>query len=173
MDNSIGNLIKSYLSPKTNEIANVLTAKAPPSDQMSTIADNDKRELSWSSPLSRRLSGDIERRESPNLYITDSEREIWFNNHFFVFEEHNAAFCVMEKNSCSMFKQIFKRIRGKKDWASTDYTKIHYLPYRGLEDISFNDVDKLRFVASAFYIFHIFHVLDYMFYGVHCGLNYK
>ena len=143
-DNPIGNHLDV-------QIEAAVTAKAPPSDQMSSLADSHKRELSWSSPLGRRLSGDIDRRAEPNLYITDGERDIWFNNHFFIFEEHNAAFCVMEKNSCSMFKQIFKRIRGKADYLSTDYTKIHYLPYRGLEDISFNNIDKLRFEEHMFH----------------------
>ena len=126
----------------------ITTAKAPPSNRMSFIADSNKRELSLSSPLSRSVAGDINKRANPNLYITESERDLWFNNRFFVFEKQKMAFCVMEKNSCSMFKQIFKRIRGKSDYLSTDYTKIHYLPYRGLEDISFNSMDKLKKVMN-------------------------
>ena len=126
----------------------VITLKGPSYDKMSSFGDENKRELSWISPMSRRLSGDINRRANPNLFITESEQEIWFNNHFFIFEKEKMAFCVMEKNSCSMFKQIFKRIRGKKDYLSTDYTKIHYLPYRGLEDISFNSIDKLNNIMN-------------------------
>jgi len=80
--------------------------------------------------------------------ISDKEKQLWFDNKFFVFEDQKAAFCVIEKNSCTMFKQIFKRIRGKPDYLSTDYTKIHWLPYRGLEDISFNKMDKLNSLMS-------------------------
>lgn len=145
-----GEGVESKISKSVSHHSNikVSTLKAPSYNQMSSIGDENKRELSWISPMSRRLSGDINYRANPNLYITPSEHEIWFNNHFFVFKKEKVAFCVMEKNSCSMFKQIFKRIRGKSDYLSTDYTKIHYLPYRGLQDISFLSIDELNNVMN-------------------------
>lgn len=109
-----------------NSINNfILTSK----ESKTIFNDAENHELTIASPNTRRISPLLLQQ---NLIITESEMKIWFHNRLFVFEDAKAAFCVMEKNSCTMFKQIFKRIRGKADYLSTDYSQIHYLPYRGI-----------------------------------------
>lgn len=110
-------------------------------DNHSPLKHDAYTELTNGSPNTRKLTSTAS--PGKQLVITDKEKQLWFDNKLFVFEDANTAFCVIEKNSCTMFKQIFKRIRGKADYLSTEYTKIHWLPYRGLEDISFNKMDKL------------------------------
>lgn len=110
-------------------------------------------------PLPNENFKELSKDHLPHYTITETEMNLWFHNKLFVFEDeqYKAAFCVIEKNSCTMFKQIFKRIRGKGDYLSTDYTRIHWLPYRGLEDISFYDMNNIlrvmndeKFYFSAF-----------------------
>jgi len=56
-----------------------------------------------------------------------------------------------------MFKQIFKRIENKGNYLDKDYTKIHWLPYRGLQDISFHKPEQIaKLINNDEYYFTAF-----------------
>ena len=82
--------------------------------------------------------------------ITNSEKELWFDNKLFVFQTGNIkfGFCVIEKNSCTMFKQIFKRVKGLNDWLDMSPVVIHYQPFDGLLDESFHSLSQLQEIIS-------------------------
>jgi len=96
---------------------------------------NNRRLLSSSSPIKK-------------LTITDTEKKQWFDSHLFVLESSKSAFCVIETNACTMFKQVFKRMKGNNDYLNIDNTQTH-LPNKDLEDISFNNMEKLISIMNA------------------------
>ena len=57
-------------------------------EKVKYVTIKNKKELSFASPFARSVAGDVSQRANANLYITESERELWFNNHFFVFDVH-------------------------------------------------------------------------------------
>ncbi|ETO25245.1 hypothetical protein RFI_11889 [Reticulomyxa filosa] len=147
--------------------------KEKSSNQSTSLVYN---EVSNMSPNVRSLSIYENQDNFSGFTITESEVKNWWNNHLFVFPKYKSAFCVIEKNSCTMFKQIFKRIENKGNYLDKDYTKIHWLPYRerkekregeitkvshetntGLQDISFHKLDGIvKLIENDEYYFAAF-----------------